>query len=422
MRSRLCKAAWLVSVALMLPGLAFATRRARIVGKVVDEKRDPIPGVLVTVTCSQIPNFKDVETTDKKGVFTVDYDHVDVTYNYRFDKVGFQSMQVNQELHAEGTQFFEWTMHPGESAAVSTSGLPPASTSQEAITAYNAGVMANKAKDYATAVAKFTEATQHDPKLRQAWESLSVAQLQLEHFQESADAAEKALALGSTDEAVLETRWQAYRNLKNDAKAAEALKDLEKVGRRTEEAKRIHNEGAALMRAKDYAGAYAKFQEALNIDPNLLPSQLALGDAAFKSGHNAEAAAAAEAVLKADPKNEQALRVRYNACLALGDQARLADALVGLAPIEPAIARNGLLKMALDAYDKNDMRLAKDRFGKVVQVDPSYPLAHYYLGLIAVGEGASAEAKSHFERFLQLAPNDKEANSVREMLKYLGKS
>jgi Flp pilus assembly protein TadD len=94
---------------------------------------------------------------------------------------------------------------------------------------------------------------------------------------------------------------------------------------------------------------------------------------------------------------------------------------VGLAPIEPAIARNGLLRLAFEAYDANDLVRAKERFGKVLEVDPNQPQAHNYLGIICVGQGAKAEARSHLERFLQLAPNDPEANAAREMLKYLGK-
>ena len=73
------------------------------------------------------------------------------------------------------------------------------------------------------------------------------------------------------------------------------------------------------MKAGDNAGAFAKFQEALNVDPNLQPSLIGLATAGLKIGRNAEAATAAETVLKADPKNEQAIRLRYNACLSLGD-------------------------------------------------------------------------------------------------------
>jgi Tfp pilus assembly protein PilF len=374
----------------------------------------------VTATSPQIPSFKEVQTTDKKGVFIMDFRQVDVTYRYRFDKAGLQSMEAEQEWHLEGTQNYEWTMHPG--SAPSVGGPPPASASEPAILAYNAGVVASRAKDFATAEAKFKEATGLDPNLRQAWESLSAVELQLGRNQEAAEAAEKAMALGSMDEAVLLSRWQAYRNLNDEAKAAEALKDLEKVGRRAEEAKKIHNEAVALVKAGDHAGAFAKFQEALKVDPNLQESLLGLATAGLKIGRNAEAATAAETVLKADPKNEKALRLRYNACLNLDDKARLFDALIGLASVEPTVARSGCLKLAFDAYDAGDMVLAKERFGRVLELDPSVPYAHYYLGLITVGQGANAEAKVHLERFLQLAPNDPEAKTAREMLKILSKS
>lgn len=411
--------AWLLFLIWIVPGLAFAERKGRLVGKVLDPEGNPIPGVVVTVTAPEIPSFREVQTSDKKGMFTVDFRQIDVTYQYRFDKAGYQTMEAQQKWGLEGTQYYEWTMHPGQASAVG--GLPPASTSQPAILAFNAGVTALKAKDYATAEAKLKEAVGYDPNLRQAWGALSEVQVELGHNQQAAEAAEKAMALGSTNESVLLSRWQAYRNLKDEAKAAEALKDLERIGRRTEEAKKIHNEAVALLKAGDDAGAFAKFQEALTVDPNLQASLFGLATAALKIGSYAEAAAAAETILKADPRDEAAIRLRYNACLSLGDKARLIDALVGLAAVEPATARNGLLRLAFEAYDANDMVVAKERFNKVLAVDPNYPQAHYYLAVINVGQGASAEAKSNLERFLQLAPNDPEANAAREMLKYLDK-
>ncbi|MBZ5588730.1 MAG: tetratricopeptide repeat protein [Acidobacteriia bacterium] len=412
--------AWLLVLIWIVPVLAFGEVRGKLIGKVVGPDDKGIFGVAVTVTSKELPGFRDVETTDRKGVFEVDFTKIDVTYQYRFDKSGFQTLQTEQKWSLEGTGSFQWTMQPGESAATLTgSGAAPVSTVPEAITAYNAGVTAVKAKDLATAETQFKEAVAHDPNLRLGWGQLASVQVALGHDKDAAEAAEKAMALGSTDPVVLTARWQAYHNLKDETKAAQALQDLDRIGRRTEEAKKIHNEAVALQKAGDNVGALAKFQEAVKIDPNLAVAQLGVATTAFKVGRNEEAVAAAEAILKNEPHNEAAARLRYNACLALKDKTKLTDALLGLAPYEPKIARDGLLTMAFDAYDANNMDLSKAMFAKALQIDPNYAIAYYWTGLIDVGKGLTAEAKTNLERFVQLAPNDKEADSAREMLKYL---
>ncbi len=410
----------LISVCLV-PAIAAAQWKARLVGRVVDPEGKAIQGVTVTATSPDLPNFKDVVTTDRRGAFIIDFRQVDVTYHYRLEKAGYQPLEVNQAWHFQGTQQYQWTLAPGTTAAPAVGGPPPATTSEPAVVAFNAGVTASKAKDYATAEARLSEAVQHDPKLARGWAALATVQVQTGHNKEAAESAEKAMALGLKDQVLLTARYQAYRNLKDEAKAAEALKDLESVGRATEEAKKIHNEAVALVKAGDNAGAIAKFQEALKIDPNLEPALLGLATAELKAGRNAEAATAAETVLKTDPGNEQALRLRYNATLNLGDADRLFDALVGLAAVEPAIASKGMLKLGFDAYDANDMTKAKARFLKVLDVDPNQPLVHYYLGMLYVNEGATADAKKHLEQFLTLAPNSKEAATAREILKQLSK-
>ncbi len=416
MRSPLRTVTSLLVLFALFPALASA-QRLRLTGKVMDPEGKPIAGVEVTATSKEVPTFREVRTTDKKGSFTIDLPQNEVTYEYHFVKSGFVTLDARQRWSLEGSQKFDWTMQPGASPAADAP--PPASTSEPAILAYNAGVGALKAKDLPTAEAKFGEAVGHDPTLVPAWVALATVQVQTGHNKEAAESAEKAIGLGSRDEAMLTARWQAYKNLKDDAKAAAALKDMEAMGRRTEEAKKFHNEGVALAKAGDAAGAFGKFQEALNLDPTLQASLVGLATAGLKLGKNAEAATAAETILKTDPRNEPALRLRYNACLALGDADRLADALVGLAAVEPTVAKNGLLKLAFDAYDADDKPRQKARFLKVLQLDPNQPLAHYYVALVFVNEGNTAEAKSHLEKFIALTPNAAEAANAREILKQL---
>ena len=414
-------AACLLVLLFVIPALASAQWKSRLIGKIVDTDGKAIAGVAVTATSPQIPSFKETRTTDRKGTFILDFRDLGVTYHYRFDKAGYHTLEVDQDWSLDGTQRFQWTMAKADTVAVATGGVPPVSTSEPAVIAYNEGVAAFRLKDYATAETKFKTSVQNDPKLARAWAALSAAQVQTGHNQEAVAAAQTAMALGLKDEMVLTSRWQAYRNLKDDAKTAEALKDLESVGRLAEEAKQIHNDAVALVKAGDNAGAFAKFEEAVKLDPNLQPALIGLATAGLKIGRNKEAATAAETVLKNDPKNEPAIRLRYNACLGLGDTDRLFDALVGLMAVEPAIASKGLLKLAFDAYDANDTVRAKERFLKVVSVQPNEPLVHYYLGLLYVNEGNTSDARKHLEQFVTLAPNSQEAGTAREMLKQLPK-
>ena len=109
--------AWLLILIWMIPGLAFAQRRARLVGKVVDPEGKPIQGVAVTVTSPQIPKLQGSRDNRQEGHLHVDFREIDVTYHYRFDKAGYQSLEVKQEWHLEGTQRFEWKMSPGGPSA-----------------------------------------------------------------------------------------------------------------------------------------------------------------------------------------------------------------------------------------------------------------------------------------------------------------
>jgi Tfp pilus assembly protein PilF len=407
--------AWLLALMSTVPALASA-RQGRLIGRVVDLDGRPIPGVTVTTTSAEIAGFRQVATTDGKGLFIVDFNRINVVYLYQLEKAGYIPLRVEQKWTLEGTERHEFKMTP---APVTPAGGPPPSTSNQAIAAFNAGVLALRGKDHATAAARFEEALSYDPYLGRAWAALSQIHLEQKRYREAAEAADKAVALGARDEAVLRTRWEAYRGLGDEAKAVQAQQDLENSGRLSEEAKRIHNEGVALAKAGDDAGAYEKFKEAVALSPDLEPALLALATTGLKVGKAAEAAAAAETVLKSDPRNEQANRVRYNAALMLGDTAMAASSLEALAAVDPALARDSLFKLATGAYDSDDAVNAKRRFGKVLELDPDHARSHYYLGLILMREGAKAEAQSHLERFLALAPADRDAGTAREALKYM---
>ncbi len=412
-------AAWLAVLLLAFPGLSSAARKGRLIGKVVDPEGNAIQGVRVTTTAAEIPELREVATTDAKGLFKVDFPRLNIEYVYEMEKAGYVTLKISQNWTVEGTERHSFTMLPGQAPTLGE--LPPAlaAVANPATLAFNVGARAFQAQDYDTALAKFREATERDPSLRPAWVALSATHLEQQRYQQAAEAAEKAIGLGATDEAVLKTRWEAYRQLGDEANTSKAREDLERFGRLGEEAKRIYNEGVVLSRFKENEAAFEKYQEALELDPNFEPALLGLAASALELDRAPAAEAAAQTLLKMNPENAEALKLRYNAALKLRDEPKLIEALLGLAAIDATTARDGLFALANGAFDRDDMAKAKERFDLVLQLDPSHARSHYSLGLILMRQGEKQQARAELERFLELAPNDPNAAMARDALKYL---
>jgi hypothetical protein len=221
-------------------GTASAFRQGRLIGKVMDAKGKPIAGVRVTTTSKALPDFKVVTETDGKGVFKVDFERIGVVYVYELEKVGYAPLRVEQNWTVADTDRHDFQMVESGAPALGEIGAPaspaaaagtapgadaaaaPAEPSSPAVGAFNEGVRAFKAKDYDTAAARLQEAATQYPSLRQAWVALSATYMQQRKYPQAAEAAEKAIALGATEASVLETRWDAYRQMGDKARTAKA--------------------------------------------------------------------------------------------------------------------------------------------------------------------------------------------------------
>ena len=94
---------------------------------------------------------------------------------------------------------------------------------------------------------------------------------------------------------------------------------------------RAYNEGAAALRAGDFAAAKAALETALEKDSELAPAHGVLGLALNGLGDHQGAAAAAERALELRPGEPNALKARYDAYRALGDEAKAEEAGAALA-------------------------------------------------------------------------------------------
>jgi len=407
--------------AVLIAALPAGAQTGRVQGTVVDETGARIPGVTVTVTSPSQPTLKITKKTNKKGKFTVA--HVDVTarYIYTFEKEGFQPMQVPVRPAAGGTKLMTFTMKPQEAAAPETAGdgSMVRSGSAAAIQMYNEGVKAQEAGDLEGAEELYRQAAELDPELAAATTAIAAVRLIQGDAAQAAALAEKALAIDPDDGRALQLRYDAYRKLGDTDKAKDAARALKETGDAAEVARRVFNEGVDAYSEGNAAIAVSRFQQALELNPELVPAYLALSAMLLDQGVPERSLQLAEAALDRDPGNPKALRLKLRAALRMADGQAAASALKGLAGSDSARAVRIAINGAKKLYNDGKLEAAATVLDQVVDLDADQADAHYLLGLIEFNRGNTAGAREHLERFVAMAPEAPEVASAREILAYL---
>jgi tetratricopeptide (TPR) repeat protein len=294
-----------------LPGTMF--------GQIFDDKGEPIVGVKIVITNPESPSFKQEETTDDKGRYTIFVPNSLPAYSLHLSKDGFQSVALSGvKIPARQRTRRNFDLAP---ASAAEAGVAIAGQEQEeaegggVVKTYNEGVIALNANDLVTAKTKFAEAIEKNPVYGAAYGGLARVMWKEESWQGALDNGLKSLELNPEDTEINQVLYAAYTALDQQDKADEVLKKMqaenpEKAGLN------LYNRGADL----------------------------------YNGGQTAE---------------------------------------------------------------------AKAIFEQILQAQPDHAKTHYMLGLCYVGEDDKVKAKEHLSRFLALAPNDPDAGTAQEMIKYL---
>ncbi len=374
-------------------------------GVVMNTADEVLAGVAVEVTL-EAADFRAQAISDKKGEFRID---VEAQGEYQL------------KLSGEGYADFETPIYLalGEQQSVTVRLLDAAAGKRsEAVKAYNAGAAAYEAKDMATARQHFETATAADPTLAEPFLVLADIYLVEGTHDKAAEAAEKFLALKPGDPKGQMLAYEAHQKLGNQEKLDELRAALAGTEIAPQMAIQVYNEGAVADQKGDVETAIQKFGTALDFDPELYQARHGLATVFYRAKRHDEALASIEKLLAVKPDHAQGQRLRYLIQEGRGDRQASDAAMEAYVGVDPKGAAELLYKRADLDFRAGDPNLAKKSLLKVLELDPEMPRAHYTLGKIYLSSD-TAKAKQHLQKFIELAPDDPEVQSAKDMLSYL---
>ncbi|HEX4494106.1 MAG TPA: tetratricopeptide repeat protein [Thermoanaerobaculia bacterium] len=186
-----------------------------------------------------------------------------------------------------------------------------------------------------------------------------------------------------------------------------------------------YNDGVAALGAGNLAAALPKLESAATLDPKLPEAQAALAQVYLDLKRYGDSLAASDRYLALKPGDPAGLRTRYDALKGVGDNEKAREALDALAAADPQGPETAVRFFNEGAERSRTGKLdeATAFFERVVQIapaDPKFAKAHYVLGLTyAKDDAKKAQAKEQLQAFLQMAPNDPDAATAKDMLAYL---
>jgi tetratricopeptide (TPR) repeat protein len=192
-------------------------------------------------------------------------------------------------------------------------------------------------------------------------------------------------------------------------------------------------------KAKQWDIAVQSFEKASTLDPNQNVVWGRLGDsysglAKTKTGADQEAvlAKAVDAYQKAIALKAEAPEYHNNYALALAGEKKFTEAQAELqkaAQLDPTNGGKYYYNMGAVLVNTGQLDPAGDAFKKAIELDPNYADAYYQYGITLMGKATTGSdgkmipvpgTAEAFNKYLQLAPNGRDAETAKAMLDQIG--
>ncbi|MCP4204834.1 MAG: tetratricopeptide repeat protein [bacterium] len=397
----------------------------RFKGVVVDQDGNPVVGAEVTAEAiAAEASMKGSAKSKKGGRYGLFVMQVARQYRFTVTKDGYQELVqdfnagsaiTNEQMRIEAN--FTLVKDGGVAQDADAGEVPgPVEGNAAAIRLYNAGATANNEGDRATAIEKFREAVAADPGFVTGYQALLGLYIQAGDFANTLEVADQLIEVAPTDSMGLGARYDALLELGRTDEAEAALERMILAVPGPPTAVRLFNRAATALRENNMEKAIPDLKRALEMDPDLAVARSALATAHLIRKEYQPAAENAEFLRDLKPDDAAALSILYEAYRGLGDAEKAKEAFTALQQISPERAAEAFYNQGVALLDQGKPVDALASFEKVLASNPGHVKVHYMLGLCYLNSSDMAKAKSSLEKFIEMAPDDRDAPSAREML------
>ncbi len=326
---------------------------------------------------------------------------------------------------------------------------------QQAIDNFNDGIRAIQAGDAASALPLFRKAVELDPTLAAAHRTIAAILHGMGKLAEALAPLDKYLEFEELPPEFVLMAFDIFLAA-GDPRVEDVKQQALEAGKGTEIATGVFSQGVQAVRAGDEERAVELFTEAASLNPKLYQAYRNIGTIHFNNQNWEPALEALEKTLELDPRNTEAMRMRFFSFALQGQLEASIEAGKAWIAVNPTAGAQvqhqsdqlfeqevygnaKLYDQSLIAWDDNhprahfrlgviyrrsaDSALAKQHLTKYLETAPAdeegRPRAHYELGMLAVNTRDTAAAREHLNKFLEMAPNDENADVARAALEQL---
>ena len=155
------------------------------------------------------------------------------------------------------------------------------------------------------------------------------------------------------------------------------------------------------------------------MDPSLVDAHHAVATLLLAKGEHEAAAESAQRALSLGSEDVRTLRVLYDAYDALGRHDELTGIAPRLAAVDADFGGAKLVEQAAELWNAGQADKAASLSRQALAIEPNLAKAYYFVGLDHLSKGENDEARAALQKFIDLAPDDAEAPTAREMLGFI---